>query len=99
MRMLIVVAVAGSLAACGSHDNAGEDTSPSTAAAPGASAPSAVQPAAAPDLATCPRREPVDEGMRARTKPIPVPPPLNDIMRSDMDNLAVVTLDGGTTCV
>jgi hypothetical protein len=52
-----------------------------------------------PDLAACPAREPVDEEMRARTAPIPVPAPLREVMRSDMENFALSALDGATVCV
>jgi hypothetical protein len=100
MRTLIVAAVAALLAACGSEAADREDVSQGASIAPGENAPSTIPASASvPDLAACPRRAPVDDGLRQRSKAIPVPTPLGEVMRSDVDNLAVALADGGTVCV
>jgi hypothetical protein len=98
MRRIIVAAWACTLAACGSQSEAGDEPTPAASTSTAASA--STEPAAGlPDLAACPAREAVDEEMRARTAPIPVPPVLREVMRSDMNNFALVTLEGATVCV
>jgi hypothetical protein len=99
MRSIVIGATAVILASCGSSSDVG-DPAPTATPSPGAAATSSIPPAAAlPDLAACPARAPVDEGLRQRTRQIPVPPPLHEIMRSDMDNFAIATLGGATVCV
>lgn len=83
------------LAACQAEKQADAPTPASTATLAAATAVAVP----APDLAACPARPPVDEGLRERTKPIPVPPALRDVMASNVDNFALTTLGGATTCV
>lgn len=85
------------LAACGSPSQSDEGGEQAVAAGPTA-APSPAA-AATPDLAACPARELLEEGLRERTAPIVVPAPLRQVMRSGMDNFAFVTRDGATVCV
>jgi hypothetical protein len=99
MRSIFIAAGAALLAACGSQDPsedtgraAGDPEQPATAAAPASAAPR-------PDLHDCPARQPPEDGLRQRTEPIPVPAELRASMASEMDNLAVSTLAGGTVCV
>ena len=60
----------------------------------------AAPPKGGPDLAQCPRSEApgLEEG-NERTRPLPVPRPLANIVRARLDQLAVVTLTGATFCV
>lgn len=55
--------------------------------------------AAAPDLRACPLQQHTDMSERQRKKPLPVPGALSALVRSDMNNYAVLTLSGGTVCV
>ena len=90
------------VAACGSQAE-------SPAATPSAEASAAVAPivhaaapqaAARPDLATCPKLKRDDEnGLLERKRPLPVPRALAGIAVTDMNQLAVTTLDGKTGCV
>jgi hypothetical protein len=95
--MVTAAASAALLAACGSGGE-GEQRGEQAALAGPSEAPPPVA-AVTPDLAGCPARAPVDEGLRERSKPIAVPPVLDGIMRSDMDNFALTTLAGATACV
>ncbi len=52
-----------------------------------------------PDLATCPASDLADEDYRERAAPIPVPPELAALVKSDMDHFAISTLSGSTICV
>jgi hypothetical protein len=52
-----------------------------------------------PDLAVCPGRDPVEEGLRQRSKAITVPAALDGVARADLDNIAVSTSGGATICV
>jgi len=97
MHRLVALVSAVVLSACGSQakpdavaDEAG------TGKAQPVSLPAA---AATPNLAACPARASVDEGLRQRNAPIAVPAALRAAMRSDMDNFALSTLDGATVCV
>jgi hypothetical protein len=94
---IVVVGSAVVLAACGSSPKAAEDTRQAVAAEPGE--PITGPTAGVPDVADCPAREPVEDGLRPRTVAIPVPALLGETMRSDVDNIAVSTLDGATICV
>ena len=90
------LALAGAvmLAACGSQPEPAEQ--PAAAAAspePGTTR------APSPDVATCARPAPLDDSERLRTEAIPVPAALKGVMRTDMENLALSTLGGGTVCV
>jgi hypothetical protein len=93
-RWLSLVAIAAALTACGSSNEPDREVAERSVQAPEAS-----ELSAAPDLAACPQRELIEEGLRVRTAPIPVPAPLLEVARSDMDNLAVSTLNGSTVCV
>src|SRR5688500_1900456 len=95
MRM-IVAALAACLAACGSSSEA-DERAQAVAAEP-AAAPSPAA-AATPDLASCPARELLEEGLRERREPIAVPAALREVMRSGVDNFAFTTLAGATVCV
>lgn len=88
------------LAGCGSPEAPAEApaTEPAGAASPVAPS-AATQIPGEPDLASCPAREPVEEGLRERTGPIVVPGALRDVMRAGVDNLAFATLGGATVCV
>ncbi len=98
MRRATIIAGVARLAACGSHARTETDAAqPAASAQAPARSPTATL-AAAPDLAACPAREPVDEGLRQRTSPIPAAPALREAMRSDMDNFAFSTLGGETVC-
>ena len=101
MRRIVIGVAALIVTGCGSHGDAGQNAGAASTASPGTTMASAAPPPATvvPDLAACPAREPVDEGARQRTRPIPVPPPLHQVMRSDMDNFAIATLGGATVCV
>lgn len=102
MRRTTIVAVAVLLAACNSQSKAGrspgQDADASRPSGPASATPS---PSAlvTPDLAACPARELLEEGLRQRTRPIPVPPALRVVMRSDMDNFAFSTLGGAIVCI
>ncbi len=100
MRMLPLLPLV-LLAACGSQ---GESPAP----APSAEASTAIAPimhsaapeAARPDPASCPKLKRDDEnGLLERKKPLPVPAALAGIAATDMNQLAVTTLDGKTGCV
>jgi len=83
------------LAGCQRDDEAAPPA-PSPNATLAAATPTA---GATPDLAKCPAREPIEEGMRQRTAPIAVPPSLGKVMASGMDNFALTTQAGTTICV
>ena len=53
--------------------------------------------AAEPDLAACPKAEPIEE--RIRTAPIPVPAVFEGKAKSSMDHFAFTTMTGDTVCV
>jgi hypothetical protein len=100
MHRIVVAASAALLAACGSQNPGDEEAAQGTGAATAAASPTAAAPVAAePDLATCPARELLEEGLRERAEPIPVPAALRQVMRSGMDNFAFATRDGATLCV
>ena len=94
MRRALIIGAIALLAACDAPgepgNNRGEAT-PTPAAARVA--------AAVPDLAACPERQLLEEGLRERTRPIAVPAALREVMRADMDNFAFSTLGGATVCV
>jgi hypothetical protein len=96
MKAMRNLALAGAvmLAACGSQPEPAEQP----AAAAASPAPGTTR-APAPDLAACARPAPLDDSERLRTEPIPVPAALKGVMRTDMENLALSTLGGGTVCV
>lgn len=96
MHRISVAASAALLAACGSQEP-GESTSRTTAATTAAVPPTPA--AAMPDLAACPARELLEEGLRERTEPIAVPAAFRQVARSNVDNLAFTTLAGATVCV
>lgn len=96
---VLAVACAALLAGCGAQEASDVDegaNAPQAAISAQAAPPAA---AATPDLARCPARRLLEEGLRERTAPIPVPAEFSSLMASAMDNLAVVTLDGATVCV
>ncbi len=97
-RRMLVAAAAIGLAACGAEDSreAEAETAGDRAAAPASA--ETVAPAR-PDLAGCPARRLLEEGLRERTAPISVPTALEGVMASGMDNFAVTTLDGSTLCI
>jgi hypothetical protein len=98
MRRMLIAAAAVGLAACGSEDPGGTNAAAQgEPAAEVASAGTATP--ARPDLAGCPARRLLEEGLRERTAPIPVPAELASVMESGMDNFAVLTLDGSTLCI
>lgn len=97
MRWMIVAAAIG-LAACKAEADTDAVPSPDTAPSP-APAVAVASPVAAPDLSTCPAREPVDGELRERTAPILVPAVLREVMRANVDNIAVSTLGGATVCL
>ena len=93
----IMVAASIALAACGSPAGTAEGEQQAAGAEPSeASRPAADR---GPDLAACPARELLEEGLRERTEPIAVPAPLGQVMRADVDNFAFTTLGGATVCV
>ena len=83
------------LAAC-QRDNEAAPPAPSPNATLAAAIPTADP---TPNLAKCPARERIEQDIRQRTAPIAVPPSLDKVMASDMDNFALTTLTGATTCV
>lgn len=87
MRLIGLAVVLGALATCGSEaeQEPREPPEASQIAAP------------KPDLAACPKAEPVEE--RQRTAPIPVPAPFEGLAASSMDHFAFTTLEGSTVCV
>lgn len=94
MRRALVVGAIALLAACGAPSTPGDDRAEATPR------PAATTVAAAvPDLAACPTRQLLEEGLRERTRPIAVPAALREVMRADMDNFAFSTLGGATVCV
>lgn len=100
MRTLVIAASAALLAACGSQDASGETAAQSSDDQLGAATSPAAQVAQrGPDLASCPKREPIEEGLRQRTAAIAIPAPLAGIARADLDNIAVSTTGGATVCV
>lgn len=100
LRIVLAIDAIALLAACDAPRETGDGRADTTSAAASAAAPVAATVAAtAPDLAACPKRQLLEEGLRERTKPIPVPAALREIMRSDIDNFAFSTFDGSTVCV
>jgi len=95
MRRFMIVAPAALLAACGSQSGTGAGAEQAAEPARGLTP----SPTATPDLAACPKRQLLEEGLRGRTSPIAVPAALREVMRSDMDNFAFTTLGGATVCV
>lgn len=91
----IVLACAIALASCGAQTESAGSSRQATDADP----PAAEPVAATADLSVCPERELLEEGLRERTRPIPVPTELSRVMRSSMDNFAVATLSGATVCI
>jgi hypothetical protein len=93
MRQTIgLIAIAALLGGCGSQ---AEPTTPTeTVRKRGDAAPAATP---EPDLAACPKAEPIDE--RTRTKPIPVPAAFRGLAASSMDHFAFTTLYGSIVCV
>lgn len=87
-----LIAIAALLAGCDS------EAQPVPAEAPNelAATPSATA-TPEPDLAACPKAEPIEE--RIRTKPIPVPAAFEGMAASSMDHFALTTLEGSTVCV
>jgi hypothetical protein len=96
MRRVPGLAGAALLAACGAPE-ASEDTVHDAGGRAEAATPAV--PPAAPDLAGCPARAPLEEGLRQRAAPIPVPAELRAVMASGMDDFAVLTQAGETVCV
>ena len=91
-RIGTILALAVLAAACGQTDNAAQaEGSPAQ--------PAPAEAAAQPNLAACPEAESVDEELRERKEPIPIPAPFAGLVKADMDHFAVSTLDGGTVCV
>lgn len=98
MHRIVVAASSALLAACGSQEAGREDAARAEVAAP--TSPSTATPIVrGPDLAVCPARELLEEGLRERTEPIAVPTALRQVMLSGMDNFAFTTVDGTTVCV
>jgi len=85
------IAAALLLAGC---DRAAE---PVPAAMPSGRTASPPAPAPTPDLASCPKAEPIEE--RIRTAPIALPAVLERLGASSMDHFAFTTLTGDTVCV
>jgi len=99
MGRIVIVAASALLAACGSQGD-GKDAAQATDAVPAAASSATVaQATPVPKLDACPARAPVQEGLRERSEPIAVPPALGEVMRSNLDNFALTTLDGATVCV
>lgn len=96
-RLAAAIAAAALVAACNAQPAPGAEAT--EAAQPSSVAPAPTPRAAAPDLAVCPARELLEEGLRERTVPIPVPAAFRAIMRADVDNFAFTTLAGATVCV
>jgi hypothetical protein len=96
VRKTVIVASAALLAACGSQNDSAAQT---LTDAPGRTLDSGTVPRHMPDLAACPERAPVQEGLRERREPITVPPALGEVMRANMDNFAIATIDGATVCI
>ena len=99
MRGGTVIAATVLLAACGSGGETRADAERVAGLEQPASPSPGTERVAAPDLALCPRREQIEEGLRERSVPIAVPEALRDVMRSGFDNLAFNTRDGATLCV
>ncbi|MDE8650864.1 hypothetical protein [Novosphingobium album (ex Liu et al. 2023)] len=59
----------------------------------------AAPPRGGPDLAACPATPKGPEEGIARTRPLPVPAAMRNIVRASRDWFAVLTLTGATTCV
>jgi hypothetical protein len=97
MRTIAAAASAALLTSCGSPQGPDERGEQSATAAPREVPPPVAS--ATPDLARCPERVLLEEGLRERSGPIAVPPALAGVVRSDVDNLAVVTLAGATLCI
>lgn len=94
-RLTGFLAFAALLAGCGAKDEASAAASPAASAAPAAPAVAT----APPDLKACPKSELADEDYRERKRPIPIPDAFAGLATSDMDHIAVSTVDGGTVCV
>jgi hypothetical protein len=98
MRRIVAAVLVAALTGCGSQADP-DDREASAEPEQGTPSAVATRLAAEPDLAACPPRDPVDEGLRQRTRAIPVPAALREVMRADLDDFALSTLDGGTVCV
>jgi len=64
-----------------------------------AAEPAVAAPPAAPELARCPRLEPLEEPLNDRTRPLPVPASFAMLVSSGREQFAVATIYGGTVCV
>jgi len=87
-----LIAITALLAGCGSEAERAP-TSTKTPSERAESLPAAPE----PNLAACPKAEPVEE--RIRVKPIPVPAAFEGLAASSMDHFAFTTTEGGTICV
>lgn len=97
-RIAITAAAAAVVTACGAEgEDSGREAIPAPTNAPSPQVQKMASPV--PDLAVCPARTLLEEGLRERTEPIAVPAALRPVMRSGMDNFAFVTLAGATVCV
>ena len=97
-RIAITAAAAAVVTACGAEgEDSGREAIPAPTNAPSPQVQKMASPV--PDLAVCPARTLLEEGLRERTEPIAVPAALRSVMRSGMDNFAFVTLAGATVCV
>ena len=94
MGRIVIAAATALLAACGPQG--GKDATRATGAV---STTTPARVAAAPNLGACPERAPIPDGLRERREPISVPPALAEVMRADMDNFAIATLEGATVCI
>ena len=102
MRVLPLSAVV-LLSGCGSAAEQPAVAAPTAAASEAMAAithGAAPEAAARPDPAQCPKLKRDDEnGLLERKKPLPVPKALAAVAATDMNQLAVTTLDGKTGCV
>ncbi len=98
MRWMILAAAVG-LAGCDAEAETDAPSRPPIPREPSTRRLAVASPVAAPDLAGCPAREPVDSEMRERTAPIAVPAALRGVMRANVDSIAISTLSGATVCV
>lgn len=89
-----LVALAMILAGCGSAD---EEAAP--APAPTSLAMASVQPQAEPDLTKCPEGQLADDELLEREGPLAVPKEFEGLVKSNLTQFAVSTMDGGTVCV
>jgi hypothetical protein len=98
VRVLAFLAVLG-LAGCDAKGeapvaDATQAVAPSTPAAMASAAPPR------PELSRCaPFKPDSGDSERQRDKPLVFPAALNDIVATDRDHIAILTLDGGTLCI